>query len=288
MRGRSVSNATVSNGVVPFASALVKSTGDGWSFASLRASGSVPGQSGRYDCPSKSPSSEKHPLIFTSVESAAGTQKSLSSSSSSAPLSWSPGLTQFVFVASSLRQFSKCPISSDIATLYVCADQVLPRGFAVEYSGWNAYGSMLQVAESGWYRMWPKPFATDAVIEPLVPVVRSSRSVRTPSGVSWMWIRTRSPGFIMRSWAGSGLSAVKSGFSRVPLASGFAGPWDTPLRVTYAQLIGSGPPRTKSSQAALFSVFVFWSCVRLSIVIAAQYCVAVQPKPSNCGTYPGP
>ena len=79
--------------------------------------GVVPGQSGRYDWPSKSSSSLKQPLIFTSVESAAGTQKPLPSSSSSAPLSWSPGLAQFVFVASSLRQFSKWPISSDIATL---------------------------------------------------------------------------------------------------------------------------------------------------------------------------
>jgi hypothetical protein len=33
--------------------------------------------------------------------------------------------------------------------LYVCADHVLPRGFAVEYSGWNAYGADWQVAEVG-------------------------------------------------------------------------------------------------------------------------------------------
>jgi hypothetical protein len=36
-----------------------------------------------------------------------------------------------------------------MATLYVCADQVLPRGLAVEYSGWNAYGSDWHVRECG-------------------------------------------------------------------------------------------------------------------------------------------
>jgi len=35
-------------------------------------------------------------------------------------------------------------------------------------------------------------------------------------------------------------------------------------------LTGSVPPRTKLSQSGLFGVFVFWSSVRLSIVIAAQ------------------
>ena len=63
-------------------------------------------------------------------------------------MSWSPGLAQLKF-ASSLRQFSKCPISSDIATLYVCADHVFPRGLAVEYSGWNAYGASWQVFDVG-------------------------------------------------------------------------------------------------------------------------------------------
>ena len=38
----------------------------------------------------------------------------------------------------------------------------------------------------------------------------------------------------------------------------------------------------------MFSMPVFWSSVRLSMVIAAQYWRAVHPKPSNCGTYPGP
>src|SRR5262245_30156859 len=110
--------------------------------------GSVPGQSCRYDCPSKSLSAEKHPLIFTRDESAAGTQKLLPSSGSGFEPSKLPGFTQ-LNCESSLRQFSKCPISSEKATLYVCADQVLPRGFAVSYSGWNAYGASWHVDDFG-------------------------------------------------------------------------------------------------------------------------------------------
>ena len=48
-----------------------------------------------------------------------------------------------------MRQFSKCPSSSDIATLYVWMLQVFPRTFAVEYSGWNAYGASWHVEEFG-------------------------------------------------------------------------------------------------------------------------------------------
>ena len=83
------------------------------------------------------------------MESDAGTQALLSSSGSRPdPASWAPGTAQLEF-ASSCRQFSKCPISSDIATLYVCADHVFPRGFPVEYSGWKAYGADRHVVASG-------------------------------------------------------------------------------------------------------------------------------------------
>src|SRR5579859_2356427 len=122
--------------------------------------------------------------MCTSVESLPGTQKLLPSSSSRLE-SCLPGWTQLNCV-SSFRQFSKCPISSDIATLYVCADHVLPRGLPVEYSGWKAYGSAWHVEDVGWYRMCPNPFAVDAVIEPAVSVVRSNRSVRNPAVVSCM------------------------------------------------------------------------------------------------------
>src|SRR5436309_14814145 len=128
-------------------------------------------------------------------------------------------------------QFSKWPISSEKATLEVCADQVLPRGFAVLYAGWNAYGAMLQVDELGWYRMCPNPLAFDAVIEPCWPVVRSKMSMRKPALVSCMWIRTRSPGLISRSLARSGLTAAKFGAEKVPVNRGFAGAWEWPLLV---------------------------------------------------------
>ena len=83
--------------------------------------------------------------MCTSVESVPGTQPA---SSASRLGSWAPGEVQLPF-ASMARQFSKWPISSDMATLYVCADQVFPRGFAVEYSGWNAYGAAWQVLDLG-------------------------------------------------------------------------------------------------------------------------------------------
>src|SRR5215471_828618 len=158
---------------------------------------------------------------------------------------------------------------------------MFPRTLAVEYSGWNAYGASLQVFECGVYRMWPNPLATDAVIEPLWPLVRSVRLIWSPARVSCMWMRIWSPGLISRSLARLGLTALKFGCVRVPVNSGFAGAWDLPFLVMYAQLIGSGPPRTKLLQAAVFSTPVFWFNVRLSMVIAAQYTRAAQPNPSN-------
>ena len=47
-----------------------------------------------------------------------------------------------------------------------------------------------------------------------------------------------------RSSAGFGLTALKLGSENVPVNSGFAGAWECPFLVMYAQLIGSGPPRT--------------------------------------------
>ncbi len=52
----------------------------------------------------------------------------------------------------------------------------------------------------------------------------------------------------------------------------------------WAQLIGSTPPRTKLLHAVVLATPVFWFRTRLSMVIAAQYWVAVQPNPSNWGT----
>ncbi len=116
--------------------------------------------------------------------------------------------------------------------MYVCADHVLPRGLPVEYSGWNAYGADVHVLAAGVYSTWAKPLAVDAVIEPLSPLVRSVRSIRKPAGVSYMWIRMRSPGFISRSLLRFGFTAEKLGAENVPVNSGSAGACETPLFVT--------------------------------------------------------
>ena len=87
------------------------------------------------------------------------------------------------------------------------------------------------------------PLATDAVIEPRLPVVRSAMSIRRPARVSCMWIRTTWPGLMSRSFLRSGFTAARFGLVNVSVNNGFAGAWDFPLLVMYAQLIGSGPPR---------------------------------------------
>src|SRR5581483_7379109 len=101
----------------------------------------------------------------------------------------------------------------------------------VEYAGWNAYGASWHVLDFGVYRMWPKPLAIDAVIEPCCPVLRSVMLMYSPARVSCRWNRTVSPGFISRSFLRSGLTAAKLGLVTVPLASGLAGACDLPLRV---------------------------------------------------------
>jgi hypothetical protein len=74
--------------------------------------------------------------------------------------------------------------------------------------------------------------AIEAVIEPLWPVVRSVRSVRSPAGVSCRWTLMVSPGLMSKSSDRFGFTAVKFGLERVPVNNGFAGAWDTPLLVT--------------------------------------------------------
>src|SRR5437764_2733566 len=104
-----------------------------------------PGQVNLYDAPSKSPSMSRQPPIWTSIEAAAGKQKSSSPCGSGPALSASfvsspSGLVQ-VLKASlpTAAQYSKCPISSENAMLYVCAADVFRvSGVEVLNSGWNA------------------------------------------------------------------------------------------------------------------------------------------------------
>src|SRR5581483_5859107 len=84
-------------------------------------------------------------------------------------------------------QYSKCPISSEPATLYVCAAHEERVALVdVENSGWNVYGASLQVFEFGWKSTCLNPLAALAVIEPVWPVVRSFTTTLNPSGVSNM------------------------------------------------------------------------------------------------------
>jgi hypothetical protein len=89
-----------------------------------------------------------------------------------------------------------------------------------------------------------------------------------------------------RSLLRSGFRPVRFGSSES--ASGLAGAWDLPLLVMYAQLMGSSPTRRWLFRQSAFccTPVLSWSD-RLSIVRLAHHCVALQPKPANCGTQPG-
>ena len=94
------------------------------------------------------------------------------SSSSSRSASWKPGWVQFPFCVDREAVLEVADLVGHRDVVGVDAPGVAAE-FAVEYSGWNAYGASWQVLEFGVYRMWPNPLATDAVIEPLWCVVRS-------------------------------------------------------------------------------------------------------------------
>src|SRR5919206_807459 len=147
-------------------------TGCGWKCWSEFTNRFVPGQSFWYEGPSKSSSDARQPLMCTTQASLPGTQKLWSSSSSRPFGSSAPAFAQLKSGVSS-RQCSKCPISSENEMFTVCADHVFPRGFAVLYSGWNAYGLDVHVAALGSNRTCANPLATDAVIGPCWCLVRS-------------------------------------------------------------------------------------------------------------------
>src|SRR5437773_11437520 len=117
-----------------------------------------------------------HPETCTSSDSAELKQNS--SSLSAVASAHLPFLTR--------PQYSKCPISSENATLYECAAHgTRVCSFAVEYIGWNAYGSSVHVVAVGWNSGCAKPFATLAVIEADSPVVESVMAVTSPAVESW-------------------------------------------------------------------------------------------------------
>jgi hypothetical protein len=126
---------------------------------------------------------------------------------------------------------------------------------------------------------WAKPLATLAVIDPDLPVDRSSILVTRPAGESWMDSSSRSPARMNRSLAGSGVNAASV------RSSGAGGACGLPLRVMKAKLAGSIP--TVFRQSALLGTPVFWSLLKLKIAIAAHHLVASQLMPFSNDTQPG-
>src|SRR5215831_21100725 len=104
-----------------------------------------------------------HPPICTSSDTL-GLKQPVSSPSTfgSLPPAWTQTRCGFA-----LSQYSKCPISSENATLYECAAQgTRVCGPDVEYIGWNAYGCSVHVLAFGWNNGCANPFAMLAVIDP--------------------------------------------------------------------------------------------------------------------------
>src|SRR5437773_6943140 len=118
-----------------------------------------------------------HPETCTSSDSAELKQNS--SSLSAVASAHLPFLTR--------PQYSKCPISSEKATLYEwAAHGTRVCSLEVAYIGWNAYGLCEQVSASGSKLTWANPLSTLAVIDPDSALVRSLTSTTRPSAESWI------------------------------------------------------------------------------------------------------
>src|SRR5262249_10548572 len=107
-------------------------------------------------------------------------------------------------------------------------------------------------------------------------------STRKPAFVSCRWTTSRSPGFIRRSVAALGTSALL-----VKLSIGPAGACAAPLRVIKAKLTGSS--LTLSRQALLLSTSPAGLSAWLneSMFIAAHHFVAEQLTPAGHDDQPG-
>ena len=187
-------------------------------------------------------------------------------------------------------QFSKWPISSEIADVVGVRGPGVATRVGGAVLGWNAYGAdVARRSESGLYRMCPKPLAMRGGHRPALarrqvghvdpepgggvvhvdpdPVARAHQQVLRPG-----------PGSPRRSWV-----VERAGEQRVGRRLGLAvlgdvGPVDRLLADQDVVVAGS-----RCSVARRCS----GRQMRLSIVMAAHYCVALQPNPSNCGIYPG-
>src|SRR6266568_2534543 len=187
----------------------------------------------------------RQPPIFTFSDADGGRQKSSSPAGSGPAVSPSfvsapSGFRQVLFGSvPTLPQYSKCPLGSN-TTL-------------------------------------PNPLALLAVIDPVVCLVESLITTRSPLAVSNSRTLMLSPEFIRKSRAGSGVKC--SG------CCGFAGAVAVPFLVRNAKLTGSGP--TVLRQEVLLNWPVFWFSEKVSMFIAAHHWLAVHPMPAGHGAQPG-
>src|SRR4051812_20116159 len=121
-------------------------------------------------------------------------------------------------------QYSKCPISSEKATLYEWAAHGT-RGCSLEvaYMGREEDGDWLQGAAAGWKLPCARRFAALAVIEPVRPFERSRTTTVRPAAPSWMSTESRSPELMNRSVAALGVNVASVA------VSGAGGACGTPL-----------------------------------------------------------
>src|SRR5262249_17431433 len=184
-------------------------------------------------------------------------------------------------------QFSKCPISSENAVLYVCAAQITRVcGEEVEYIGWKSYGVLTQlVLGAGAYWTWPKPLAALAVMDPVWPVVRSWMTARIPWDVSPRDRLRLSPELMNRSLARSGVNVAVGEFTGFGVAVG------RPSLGGDAKLTYSRPGL--GAQGGFRTVPLTGSWAKLKIFIAAHHLVGSQALApmATChvgqGTHPG-
>ena len=164
----------------------------------VRRSGSVPGQSFRYDGPSKSSSSRKQPLISISSESRPGRRRRRRRRACRPARRRS--------TTAQLKSASSCEAVLEVADLIGVRDVVGVRGprVAARVAGavLRMEGVRLHVAgvESGSYRTCPKPFGYRRRHRPVLTggeVARCRSGARRACRACGSVIR--SPGFIIRS-----------------------------------------------------------------------------------------
>ena len=140
---------------------------------------------------------------------------------------------------------------------------------------------LVQVVPVGAYFTWPKPLRALVVIEPLCPVVRSLRPMKSPWAESCSVTVMRSPEFMKRSALGSGVNVWR--VESTGLGGEFG--WGRPFFVMNAKFTYSTPVR--AAQVGFRSALVTALLERLSMLRAAHHFVASQLLPGGHLTQPG-